>query len=130
MSISAESLRRILALNLVPEVLTEVLAILAECQEDDNPQEERSRTLNAARQARYRERRQTPAVDWNVMREQVFARDNYTCTYCGAKTDKPHCDHVVPVSRGGASDLANLTTACPPCNFGKSGKTLDEWRHG
>jgi len=62
------------------------------------------------------------------MREVVFARDGWTCKYCGTRTGPLTCDHVVPVSRGGSSNLDNLVTACLACNLAKATSTLEEWR--
>lgn len=53
------------------------------------------------------------------LRQLVFERDNYTCRYCGQRADRPHCDHVYPESRGGATELGNLVTACRKCNIRK-----------
>lgn len=55
-------------------------------------------------------------------RYMVFERDGYTCQYCGAKAPSVelHVDHIVPVSKGGTSDMSNLVTACAECNLGKS----------
>lgn len=64
---------------------------------------------------------------WAVLRSEVFERDNYTCTYCGERGGKLECDHIIPVAKGGGHDLANLTTACRPCNRSKRDKTLAEW---
>lgn len=64
---------------------------------------------------------------WARLRAQVFARDDYTCQYCGVRGVRLECDHVVPASRGGADDLDNLTTACRPCNQAKRDKTPEEW---
>lgn len=36
-------------------------------------------------------------------------------------------DHVVPVSRGGATERSNLQLLCVPCNRGKSHQTDDEY---
>ena len=66
--------------------------------------------------------------DWRDRRLAVFERDGWRCTYCGTATDVPHCDHVMPLSRGGRSDFDNLTTACAACNTSKRDKTPDEWR--
>ncbi len=49
------------------------------------------------------------------------------CFYCGAEK----CggvDHVVPLSRGGAHELANLVGACASCNSSKGAKLLSEWK--
>lgn len=53
------------------------------------------------------------------LRRQVFERDNYTCRYCGRAVSRPHCDHVYPESRGGATELGNLVTSCRKCNMAK-----------
>ena len=65
---------------------------------------------------------------WENLRSLVFIRDSHTCQYCGSKSEKLHCDHVIPVSRGGTNTLDNLTTACQRCNLSKGSKTLEEWR--
>lgn len=64
---------------------------------------------------------------WEAIRSEVFERDGYTCTYCGA-TEGLHCDHVFPKSRGGSDEKDNLTTACGACNMSKGSKTIEEWR--
>lgn len=69
-----------------------------------------------------------PQAEWRVIRDRIFKRDGFACTYCGAKPVDLHCDHVVPVSRGGANTDDNLTTACRPCNSSKHAKTPEEWR--
>ncbi|MBO8142015.1 MAG: HNH endonuclease [Firmicutes bacterium] len=57
------------------------------------------------------------------VRWKVFARDNFTCQYCG-RTPKKHgitleIDHKIPVSKGGTNALENLVTSCSDCNRGK-----------
>ncbi len=62
---------------------------------------------------------------WRKIRERIFNRDGYKCTYCGA-TDRPlECDHIFPAHLGGSSEDDNLTTACKPCNRKKSGRHPD-----
>lgn len=60
------------------------------------------------------------------MRFQVLNRDGFTCQYCGAKAPdaKLVIDHIVPVAAGGTAMLANLRTACEPCNQGKAAGML------
>ena len=49
------------------------------------------------------------------------------CAYCGY--DAPtQVDHVIPLSRGGTSDRANLVPACRPCNMDKLDFTVEEWK--
>lgn len=70
-----------------------------------------------------------PYSAWRELRRQVFRRDNYTCRYCGRHVEgEVHCDHVIPLSRGGKTELDNLVTACPACNLSKHNKTPDEWK--
>ena len=45
-----------------------------------------------------------------LSRRAVFARDGYTCQYCGRTADS--IDHVMPRSRGGAHVWENVTAAC------------------
>ena len=65
--------------------------------------------------------------EWSALRAEVFARDDFTCRYCGSRGGRLECDHVVPVSRGGSHDLSNLVTACFTCNRSKRDKTVEEW---
>lgn len=69
-------------------------------------------------------------ADWRVLRTEIFARDNYTCQYCGAHGVSLQCDHIIPISRGGSNEKSNLTTACKTCNQSKHNKTPEEWRGG
>ena len=57
------------------------------------------------------------------IRINVFKRDDYKCVLCGAAPPEAilHADHIVPVSRGGLTDMRNLRTLCRSCNLGKSG---------
>lgn len=68
-----------------------------------------------------------PAHVWGEIRNRVFARDNYTCQYCGEHGKRLECDHVVPVARGGSHQDENLVTACFKCNRSKRDKLVSEW---
>ena len=50
-----------------------------------------------------------------ALRRQVLARDGYVCQECGA-TEELEMDHIIPVSRGGATTLENLQVMCHDCN--------------
>lgn len=63
-----------------------------------------------------------------AIRRAVFERDGHRCTYCGAEDRPLHADHRKPVARGGSDDLANLITACAPCNLRKRTMTEREFR--
>lgn len=55
------------------------------------------------------------------IRFEVLKRDNFTCQYCGAHGEGVvlEVDHIIPISKGGTSDMGNLITACFDCNRGK-----------
>jgi hypothetical protein len=38
------------------------------------------------------------------------------------------CDHILPITRGGDSEEANLVTACHVCNRSKRAKLIEEWK--
>ena len=50
-----------------------------------------------------------------ITRRAVFARDDWTCQYCGARSQLT-VDHVVPRSKGGLSTWDNIVASCAPCN--------------
>jgi 5-methylcytosine-specific restriction endonuclease McrA len=50
-----------------------------------------------------------------ITRRAVFARDNWTCQYCGARANLT-VDHVIPRSKGGSSTWDNIVASCAPCN--------------
>lgn len=56
------------------------------------------------------------------LRFRIFARDRFTCQYCGlaAPNVELQVDHITPLSKGGAHHPSNFTTACSYCNLGKS----------
>ena len=59
------------------------------------------------------------------LRYRVMKRDGFRCVLCGATIDdgvKLHVDHIVPVSKGGRTEMSNLRTLCERCNLGKSDK--------
>ena len=70
-------------------------------------------------------------TEWDILRSniapRVYARDSYTCVYCGADDDLT-IDHITPQSRGGGHGIDNLVTACRSCNSSKGSKTITEWK--
>ena len=73
-------------------------------------------------------RRPRPVM--RLSRREVFARDRYTCQYCGRRSSAKDLtlDHVVPRYRGGRHTWENLVTACRACNHRKAGRTPREAR--
>jgi len=59
------------------------------------------------------------------LRYDVMQRDGFRCKLCGATADdgyKLHVDHIIPVSKGGKTEISNLRTLCERCNMGKRDK--------
>jgi len=52
-----------------------------------------------------------------LTRRAVFARDDWSCQYCGAPAE--NLDHVIPKSRGGPHSWENVVAACRRCNARK-----------
>lgn len=62
-------------------------------------------------------------------RANIFARDGYTCQYCGDSTlplEELTFDHVIPASQGGRRTWDNIATACVDCNRKKADRTPEE----
>ena len=59
-----------------------------------------------------------------LSRRALVARDGGRCQYCGSSGAT--IDHVVPRSRGGQHEWANVVLACQPCNHKKGDRLLTE----
>lgn len=75
------------------------------------------------------------AIVERVIPARIFDRDGWRCHICRRKlspaTAFPHrraatIDHLVPLSRGGAHEPANVKTACHACNAGKGNRGGNE----
>src|SRR5688500_15132285 len=67
-----------------------------------------------------------PLPELKLSRRTVFARDNFTCQYCGSTTKEMTIDHVVPKRHGGPATWENLVCCCRKCNTRKSDKFLHQ----
>ena len=62
----------------------------------------------------------------------LFARDDYTCQYCGTHRSELRGrefltrDHILPLSRGGENVWENVVTACSRCNNRKGSRVPSE----
>lgn len=61
-------------------------------------------------------------------RRNIYLRDKSTCQYCGKKRayEDLNLDHVIPKSKGGRMDWANIVLACVACNDKKRDRTPAE----
>ena len=59
----------------------------------------------------------------NPIRDEVVRRAGNRCEYCQLPAQLQiggfEVDHILPRSRGGQTDVANLAWACPHCNARK-----------
>lgn len=62
------------------------------------------------------------------IREQVKARYDGHCGYCGEKPEKLQIDHIRAVDHGGTDDIENLMAACFACNNYKNVLSLEVFR--
>src|SRR3954471_2474552 len=51
-----------------------------------------------------------------ITRRAVFARDRWTCQYCGGVRGALTIDHVIPPSPRRPADWGNHLPCCAPCN--------------
>jgi hypothetical protein len=62
-----------------------------------------------------------------ALKAQLISRANECCEFCRAQLEYSpnnfHIEHHIPLSRGGADSVENLTFACPQCNLHKAAKT-------
>jgi 5-methylcytosine-specific restriction endonuclease McrA len=63
--------------------------------------------------------------DWPHLRQQILKRDGHTCQIrfpdiC--TTTASEVDHIIPSSKGGGHEPANLQATCPPCHARKTGR--------
>lgn len=62
-----------------------------------------------------------------AIRQEVLSTG--ICAACGA-SESLQVDHIIPVCRGGRSDLSNLQALCRTCNARKGTKTMEEFTNG
>lgn len=49
---------------------------------------------------------------WRRLVDAVKRRDQYTCQACGRVTEEGDCDHIIPIAKGGKTEMANLQYLC------------------
>lgn len=69
-----------------------------------------------------------PRPDMVGNRRVLDASVKGDCAYCGKPATTR--DHVLPLSRGGTDDPANVVVCCVSCNSSKANRTPEEWRAG
>lgn len=88
---------------------------------DDAIRREREKNLPEQRRFIAEQRR----LMTDALRYEVLRRDGFRCQICGATAAdgyKLHVDHIIPVSKGGKTEMSNLRVLCERCNMGKRDK--------
>jgi 5-methylcytosine-specific restriction endonuclease McrA len=69
-----------------------------------------------------------PRAKVRFSRQNIYARDNSTCQYCGRQLPRGelNLDHVIPRARGGRSTWDNVVCCCVNCNVAKGARTLEQ----
>mgnify|MGYP000877067702 CR=1 FL=1 len=69
-----------------------------------------------------------PRKEVKFTRQNIFARDQHTCQYCGARLDRRelNIDHVIPRHLGGETVWENVVCSCIACNSRKANRTPEE----
>lgn len=60
-------------------------------------------------------------AEWRALLEEYGG----CCAYCGGVATEQ--DHIVPVSRGGRHEVANIAPCCRSCNAAKGSRPTTEW---
>jgi predicted nucleic acid-binding Zn ribbon protein len=60
-------------------------------------------------------------AEWNALLDECGHR----CVWCGNDGIKLTVDHIVPVSKGGSSNIDNIQPLCLPCNARKNDRIMD-----
>jgi 5-methylcytosine-specific restriction endonuclease McrA len=115
------ALRRAVVLVLSEKAI--VLEVGEQILHSERQQMSAPAVVRLARYVRVPYRRSVP-----LSRRAVMDRDGHVCAYCPARADT--IDHVVPRSRGGRHEWANVVAACARCNHRKGDRLLSEigWR--
>ena len=93
---------------------------------DDKKQKSEAEAARREREKNLPERQRFIAEQRRLMsaklRYEVMQRDGFRCQLCcatAAEEYKLHVDHIIPVSKGGKTEMGNLRTLCERCNLGK-----------
>lgn len=98
-------------------------------QENPEPQRQRYRKYQQSPKGRLyakaskARRRGIPYTDEAMA--WIASLSDPLCAYCGAPATT--IDHILPVTKGGTGELANLAPACRSCNSAKGNRSLAEF---
>jgi 5-methylcytosine-specific restriction endonuclease McrA len=69
---------------------------------------------------------QSTIIEWESSWRK---KKSVKCYWCETRFGPSacHCDHVVPISKGGSHSIENLCISCAKCNTSKGVNTLELW---
>jgi 5-methylcytosine-specific restriction endonuclease McrA len=104
--------------------------ILANNKRYSQTQAGRASSVARSHKRRARERDIPGSFTPQEFAEQVKRQKN-KCYWCHKRLTEVQADHVIPVSRPGATNyISNIVAACPTCNKSRSNKLPHEWIEG
>lgn len=65
------------------------------------------------------------------LRGIIWQKSDGICWYCGVDLipwKSFSVDHLIPISKGGGDEYANVVPCCRKCNIGKRDRNLEEFR--
>lgn len=87
---------------------------------------ERKRPTRAAIEHRRRTRKTDAGGSYTLDEwKSLLVHYGYKCLCCGRTDVKLTADHVIPVSRGGSSNIDNIQPLCGACNSRKQDRAVD-----
>lgn len=90
------------------------------CEEHYQENKAKQERIQSERVQRQPWRRAYSDPRYQRERAAALRRARNACERCGRKDLKLECDHVVPLSQGGANDRANLVILCVLCHRSKT----------
>lgn len=89
-------------------------------------EKKRTKAEQAAKQKYLKRRRSQFASAKPQLMLALIERDGYRCARCGA-IEELTIDHILPLSKGGTDDLANLRILCKKHNSKKGARPPDDF---
>jgi hypothetical protein len=70
---------------------------------------------------------QISVKEWLQLMESTSWKCFYCSTYIGGNLNNRSVDHIVPISKGGLTNISNLVPCCKICNSSKNNKNVIDW---
>lgn len=95
------------------------------------PTKKTSATTAYNEEGKYVRKQNWVGMNWisQWMRYSIYARDNFTCVYCGTHCSeaKISLDHLIPESIEKCDHETNLVTCCCKCNSSRADRSVEDF---